>query len=260
MLALLGGPPLLAAPALSVQLQRAAQAPPALGYYAGQPASLRLDFAGVGQCAQIAAELYQQAATLETPIEQSYSLECANAHMIGEVDVLGIEFQFLVPEVERTVQLEWRFSRCQARATGCEPIGAVAFTAYPIGLLEPLAAWAADNVVQVVDQSGRLQAALEANEVEFLEHGAPLPSAVTVVSLAVAPVDEEVLRELGASGPVIVFRERAPGLPLVLLKFTGEVPIIDVRVPVVGRLSSDPAAVQTLLELFRLLRPSPRPS
>jgi hypothetical protein len=241
-----------AQPLVSIIRAPAPAAPVAV--FGGELTHVSVSLYGVQNCESIVARLYQTAMMLQAPLNDWTPLQCQPAVSGSGSEAVRAEIEIAVPPVDAEIDLELRFARCEKPGDACKPFGNVPISALPADLLEPLNQWAIDHVLHVHDPFGVLTAFLEKREINYVSVGAVLPRDTEVVSLVVAdePLATVALTNLQRAGAVVLFREKTGPLPVVLQRDTVDGRLIDVRLPVVSRLASDPAAVKLFLDIFRM--------
>jgi len=232
-----------------------AEAPaPLVTVLGGERARLSVLLDGVESCEQLVARLYQTATMLLAPLSEWTPLQCHAAVSASGSTAIRADIEVSVPHVAAEIDLELRVAECKKPDDDCTPIGTISISALPADLLDPLDRWASAHVLQVHDPFGALNGFLETHEIEYSSAGAILPSDTEVVSLVVEDenFDDLALADFQRAGAVVFFREKPGPIPLVLQKDTVDGRIVDVHLPVVSRLASDPAAVKLFLDIFRM--------
>ena len=250
--------PLLASEGMRVTVVAAHPVMTTPAFFGAGPARLTLRFEGIGTCEDLVGRLYQVASALAAPLAEPKKLDCGGSHSSDLDGGVTIVLDFEMPDVDQETEFEWRFASCPAeRQEDCEPVGEVAFAALPRDLLEPLAIWSQDNVLQIHDPSERLQSFFDSHDVAYVAPGGPVLPGMQVLTLVAEDeqVDDNVLAELAASGPLVVFRNERASLPLVVHK--SRPALVDVSLPILDRLAQDPGAVVALLEILRLVLSEP---
>lgn len=242
--------PVGAQPQVSVIRAQAPAVP--VSVFGGESIRVPVMLDGIGSCEQVVTRLYQTATMLQAPLSDWAPLQCHSVFAASGRQAARADIEVAVPHVDAEIDLELRFARCAMPGEDCDEFGHVPISALPADLLDPLDQWAVDHVLQVHDSHGDLTGFLEIHDIDYLSAGAILPRDVEVVSLIVEDdsLDQAVLSDYQRAGAVVLFREKPDAVPLVMQKDTTDGRLIDVRLPVVSRLSSDPAAVKLFLDIF----------
>jgi len=232
-----------------------AQAPTVpVSVFGGESIRISVMLDGIRSCEHVVTRVYQTATMLQAPLSDWTPLQCKSVFGASGRQVAHADIEVAAPQVDAQTELELRFARCATSGEKCDEFGHVPISALPADLLDPLDQWAVDHVLQVHDSQGKLSGFLESHDIDYLSAGAILPRDSEIVSLIVEDdsLDQAVLSDYQRAGAVVLFREKPDAVPLVMQKDTIDGRLVDVRLPVVSRLSSDPAAVKLFLDIFRM--------
>ena len=237
-----------------VRVEVSSDAEPAYtpSYFSRQPVNLNVGVQFGRGCRAINAVLVQVASRMQVEMDSRPLIECPHRDATRSASTL----LFDAPEVVRTTDFEWQFMAC---SEDCEVVSTLPFTVFPEDLLEPVASWAKANVLRVLDPGGVLSGFLELQDIEYIGMALPIPTDAQVVTLSVLPMGEEIneqlLQQAIEHGSLVVFREAPSGLPVIIDKPGAKRRVIDVRLPLLRRLSDDAGAQNTFLQIFQMTTP-----
>ena len=212
-----------------------------------------LRLTGAGHCVTIRAILRQRSTRLRADLDDKVLVDCADTTIGFNGLEAALDLAFTAPKVRHYTHFEWQFVACDGDMV-CAAIGIVEFGVIPVELLNPIAKWARGNVLFVYDQEGEMQAFLDANGIEYYESKRLLPKDTAVISLLVARTAGEAnidrLMPDRGNQRVILFREYATGMPMIWATHQAHTPLLDVRMPITGKLQQDAALKKMFHELF----------
>lgn len=234
--------------------ERGAQAPvrdEPWRFFGGQtvemPVPLFPSFAG-----RLRGQLFERASAVARPIGPRVEVGVDGAG--GEAG-WPPRLDVALPSVRQPADFELRVEIRPESADAWHSAGRMPLRLYPEDLLAPLRRFSESHRIRVVEDHGELGAFLREQQIAFTSRGdAPRPAKGPGVTLYAGASAERAAREPTPSpGDIVIFRERQPGLPHLAIEEHGPGSRITVEMQLLRRLSSDPRAQQTFVEIFELL-------
>ena len=203
-----------------------------------------------GAAPELRVRLYQMTAALAAPYGPPVPVTGAGVDLAVDLDL---------PAVTRTTGFELRCFCRDPDQDRWRIVDRVGLTVYPEDLLEPLRAAARRSPLVIHDRSQRLQTFLTDQDITFAAVGRRTGERHTVAIWVVSPTDkpsiETRLRE--NTEALLVMKDEAGLLPLVVVSDEGDARRVEARVDVLDAMLNDPRAQLTFLELVALATGGP---
>lgn len=224
-------------------------------YFSNTSQTISLELTDVNNCLNLEATLWLLSTRLGTILAQQPIVDCSDKKQDFTQNPVKLNFHFKAPQVKDESQFKWEFTSCQKKQS-CQVLGSYDFSVLPDDLLEPIRIWSKKHILYVNDKSNMLSSFFDKNSIEYIEskrlirNNEPLISLV-VVTMKSSEIDK--LLPIENSQPAILFHEYPSDFPTIIDKTNNKPPLIEVYLPVIGKLGTDAAAQKIFLKLFYLL-------
>lgn len=246
---------LFASEKLSISLARRTQPFTQPVYFSDQKREITLILTGMDRCINISATLFQLTTRLSAEISEQQLVNCESFAKNLDALPTPLEFSFQTPKIRQESRFKWEFNTCNG-GNACQSIGEFIFTVVPSNLIEPIKQWSKDHTLYAHDKSGVLQNFLDKSAIKYIENKNLLPKNEALISLIVVDAEDiniDKLLPTNKSGAVILFREYPAEYPTIIDKTNRQYPLLDVHIPLIGKLENNPAAQKLFLKLFYML-------